>query len=59
MIRIVCPFCHVPLAANELEVATFDGHACLVCPVCDNLLVTEDESIKAELPNQHAVVANA
>ena len=59
MIRIVCPFCHAPLGANELEMATFDGHTCLVCPVCDNLLVTEDASAQAELPNHHADVADA
>ena len=41
MIRIVCPFCHAPLGVNELEMATIDDHACLVCPECDHLLVTE------------------
>ena len=59
MIRIVCPFCHAPLGANELEMATFDGHACLVCPVCDNLLVTEDTSANASLPCQHEDVVDA
>ncbi len=29
MIRIVCPFCHIPLAANQLETATYDGQPCL------------------------------
>ena len=59
MIRIVFPFCHAPLAANELEMATLDGHTCLACPVCDNLLVTEDTSAQAELPNQHVDVIDA
>jgi uncharacterized protein YbaR (Trm112 family) len=59
MIRIVCPICHAPLGANELEMAAFDGHACLVCPVCDNLLVTEDTSANASLPCQHKDVGDA
>jgi hypothetical protein len=59
MIRIVCPFCHAPLGANELEMATFDGHACLVCPVCDNLLVTENTFANATLPCQHEDVVDA
>lgn len=59
MIRIVCPFCHAPLGANELEMATFDGHTCLVCPLCDNLLVTEDTSTQSELPTQHVEVIDA
>ena len=58
MIRIVCPCCHAPLGGNELEMATFDGHACLVCPVCDTLLVTE-ESAQAVLPRQHEEVVDA
>ena len=32
MIRIVCPCCHTPLGAAELEQATVDGHLSLVCP---------------------------
>jgi uncharacterized protein YbaR (Trm112 family) len=59
MIRIVCPFCHAPLGANELEMAAFDGHACLVCPVCDTLLVTENTSANASLPSQHEDVVDA
>ena len=56
MIRIVCPFCHAPLGANELEIAAFDGHACLVCPVCDTLLVTENTSTNATLPRDRKSV---
>lgn len=59
MIRIVCPLCHSPLGANELEVANFDGHSCFVCPICDNLLVTEDAAAPADLLKQHADVADA
>jgi hypothetical protein len=59
MIRIVCPFCHAPLGANELEMAAFDGHACLVCPVCDTLLVTENTFAKASRPSQHEDVVDA
>jgi hypothetical protein len=42
MSRIVCPFCHAPLALQELETASIDRHACLVCPECENVLVTEE-----------------
>ena len=59
MIRIVCPFCHAPLGANELEMATFDRHTCLVCPVCDNLLVTEDASPQAAIHSQQDDVVDA
>ena len=59
MIRIVCPFCHAPLGVNELEVATSDGHACLVCPVCDNLLVTENSPATAARPSHHEAVVDA
>ena len=42
MNRIVCPFCHAPLALQELETASIDNHACLVCPECENVLVREE-----------------
>ncbi|MCP5268982.1 MAG: hypothetical protein H6943_08085 [Zoogloeaceae bacterium] len=41
MNRIVCPFCHIPLATQELEVATIDQCTCLVCPECENVLVSK------------------
>ena len=51
MNRIVCPFCHVPLATQELETATICGHTCLVCPECENVLNTE-EAATDERPEQ-------
>ena len=47
MIRIVCPYCHAPLSASQLENATCDGQPCLVCPECDKLLPTSDASRQA------------
>lgn len=44
MNRIVCPFCHAPLALQELEMASIDNRACLVCPECENVLVSEEAS---------------
>jgi hypothetical protein len=54
MNRIVCPFCHAPLALQELETASIDKHACLVCPECENVLVTEKSA--DERPQQLADV---
>ncbi len=59
MIRIVCPFCHAPLSAHELEKATIDGHASLVCPECENVLVTEDETADGTLPGQREAAIHA
>jgi len=60
MIRIVCPFCHIPLAANQLETATYGGQPCLVCPECENVLGTEDLPIDGRVASmsseQHASV---
>ena len=61
MIRIVCPFCHIPLAANQLETATYDGQPCLVCPECENVLITEsvptDGHVAGNMsPEQHATI---
>lgn len=41
MIRLVCPYCHAPLSGDELEMATLEDHACLVCPECSGVLVTD------------------
>lgn len=41
MIRIVCPCCHTPLSASELEQATVDSHLSLVCPKCSMVLLSE------------------
>jgi uncharacterized protein YbaR (Trm112 family) len=50
MIRIVCPSCHIPLSAAELEQATVDGHLSLVCPECAMVLFSEPvECKRAEL----------
>lgn len=50
MIRIVCPCCHIPLSAAELEQATVDGHLSLVCPECSMVLLSEAvEGGRAEL----------
>ena len=50
MIRIVCPCCHTPLSASELEQATVDGHLSLVCPECSMVLLSEPvEGERAEL----------
>lgn len=57
MIRIVCPFCHVPLGLNELEKATLAGHACLVCPECERILITDAESVEHDQPQAATVDA--
>ena len=58
MIRIVCPFCHAPLGANELEMAAFDVHACLVSPASGTLSVTEYSTAKARLTIQQEEVVH-
>jgi uncharacterized protein YbaR (Trm112 family) len=59
MIRIVCPYCHAPLSLAELEQASFDGHSGLVCPECDHLLVTEDDSPEPSAPAEAEMLAHA
>jgi len=59
MIRIVCPYCHAPLGVNELEMASIDDHACLVCPECDHLLVTEEHAGEQSLTVQHQAHVDA
>ena len=41
MIRIVCPHCHAPLSAEELEQVSITGRLSLVCPECCMVLVSE------------------
>jgi len=41
MIRIVCPHCHVPLSAADLEQATIAGRLSLICPDCSSVLLSE------------------
>lgn len=38
MIRIVCPFCHSPLNAADLETATLADR---VCPDCEQVLLMD------------------
>lgn len=59
MTRIVCPFCHAPLGADELETASVDGHACLVCPECSGILVTETAPADDQLSSQRQAAGNA
>ncbi len=53
MIRLVCPYCHAPLGADELETASVDGHACLVCPECSGILLTEAALANDPSSDQH------
>lgn len=57
MIRIVCPFCHAPLSTLELETATIDGHARLVCPGCEHVLVTDADDDHLAIPHDTAIYA--
>ena len=58
MIRIVCPYCHVPLSTAELEQVTIDAHTCLVCPECATVLVSEPhEDLDAQQPVEPVVHA--
>ena len=41
--RIVCPYCHIPLAVADLEEATLHGRPCLICPECATVLVSQAE----------------
>jgi hypothetical protein len=59
MIRIVCPFCHIPLATDQLEMATCGGQACLVCPECENILLTETAHREAALFDAPRVLTHA
>ena len=59
MIRIVCPFCHSPLNAADLETARLGDRMCLVCPECEHVLLMDDEA-QAEVPvSAEAVEAHA
>ena len=59
MIRIVCPFCHSPLNATDLETATLGNRVCLVCPECEHVLLMDDEA-QADVPvSAEAVEAHA
>jgi hypothetical protein len=42
--RIICPYCHIPLAVADLEEATPDGRPCLICPECAAVLASEAQA---------------
>ena len=47
--RIVCPYCHIPLAVADLEEVTLDGRLCRICPECATVLVSEaEEAVTAD-----------
>ena len=41
--RIICPYCHIPLAVADLEEASLDGCRCLICPECSTALLSQAE----------------
>jgi hypothetical protein len=43
--RIICPYCHIPLAVADLEEATLDGRPCLIWPECATVLVSQAEEV--------------
>ena len=43
--RIVCPYCHIPLAVADLEEASLNGCRCLICPECATVLVSQAEEV--------------
>lgn len=53
MIRIVCPHCHASLASTDLEHATLGGCACLLCPECSSVLVSESHDPETHSLQEH------
>lgn len=53
IIRIVCPHCHASLATVELEHATLGGRACLVCPECSSVLLSETLESESHSLEEH------
>ncbi len=51
MIRIVCPFCHSPLNATDLETATLADLVCLVCPDCEQVLLMDEAEPSTQAEN--------
>ncbi|MGV0951843.1 MAG: hypothetical protein ACOYB3_14335 [Azonexus sp.] len=45
--RIICPYCHIPLAVADLEEATLHGRPCLICPECATVLLSQAEEVAA------------
>jgi hypothetical protein len=54
-VRFICPYCHIPLAASELEEASLDGCHCLVCPECSTVLVSQAEEWAATVDLEPAL----
>ena len=46
--RIVCPYCHIPMAVADLEEAALDGRFCRICPECATVLVSQAEEVAAK-----------
>jgi hypothetical protein len=44
MFRIVCPYCHIPLSLQELELIQLRESSSLVCPDCEGVLLTANEA---------------
>jgi RNase P subunit RPR2 len=62
MIRIVCPHCHAPLSAGELEQVSISDRLSLVCPECFMVLVSDqtlDQQASAAPATELALVAHA
>lgn len=59
LIRIVCPHCHAPLAANEMEQARVDGCLSLICPECSSVLLSDDEREYHTLAEHYPEMAHA
>ena len=53
MIRIVCPHCHASLATSELEHATLGRFACLLCPDCSSVLLSESPAPESHGLEEH------
>ena len=53
--RIVCPYCHIPLAVADLEDVTLDGRLCLICPECATVLVSQAEAVAAPVDTEPAL----
>lgn len=53
MVRIVCPQCHAPLSAAELEQATIAGQLSLLCPECSAVLVSEPTETEYHTLEEH------
>ena len=55
--RIICPYCHIPLAVADLEEANLDGRPYLICPECSTVLVSKAEEVAATVDPEPALHA--